>query len=96
MTFDYSAGLVLNREEGEIVFHKHKDGKIEIIKAEPKILITYEFAYRHKDWVYLTCDKHPWYINCVITFTDDFNHKFIYVIKEQDFLRMVWIAEWPD
>jgi hypothetical protein len=93
----YSAGTLLpDKDIGEIVYQRTEDGKTKIIHADPKILITYEFAFVHNDEKYVKCNEHPWKIGSVITLKDDFGNGYLYVIREEDFSRMAWLAEWPD
>lgn len=94
--FYYTGPLILPDKEGEICFQQDEEGKTKILRADPKILISHEFAYRHNDEKYVKCDDHPWKIGSVIVLKDDYGTNFTYVIKDEDFLRFIWIAEWPD
>lgn len=98
-------------EPGEIVFHS-EDGKVRIVQADPRIWITDELMFLWYIRPEYKIDRHfritfvhdgiprmpviEYMRGTILTFADDYEAKFIYVIKEYDFPKMLWLAEWPD
>lgn len=97
------------KDGGELEYQREGD-KIRIIRADPKIWISNELMFVwYTNPIFLEKDFHvniqwrdgpvPRIHNAegtVLTFSDDFGTKFIYVVKEFDFAALLWLAEWPD
>lgn len=69
----------------------------EIVSAPTSILVTAEFIEsaitRDVDHVHLVGYPAP---GVVVTFTDDYDHRFVYRIVEFDLTLNAWRLEWPD
>ena len=100
------------KDGGDLIFEKEGPDKVRITKADPKIWIEDNLMFLwytypknphtsnlHINWVHGEESNLPTieYIKGIIlTFTDDYGAKFIYVVKDYDFASMLWLAEWPD